>query len=402
MKRLTAAISKRDSRFEGELFKVGSSFEGTRVGDPNEFDFNVKLLRFAQLCTPRKCDAGGLYRLEVNVSDDLEEFRHFFDVDGYLLTTRMNLKFQALLKEVLHDAEFWKDEAFFEVMDRDVKTEYQFLPRKICTTVLLGTFRKIGPMQDDYFLSPISIDIVPCIHIDAWRPKDAVTSLPNVEQADFDEILDRGCCFVFALESGDVCESSVDIHTAARVSFSYAESRLMRICPPLFKAAYMIGKWLMNKAVRSSTDANERTSDLFFSSHLLKTAVWKTITDEANEMPTSSRNVNDDYDDLEAGQLTETVRKVFKVVLGIAYDDYVTSILMPSVRLPVRRLEDCVPFFRRRNVDHKALFEAVTFRDGDPDNQFVFSIAMSHLLYRSVSEEGADICNDLQQCFHKN
>lgn len=77
------------------------------MGDPNEFDFNVKLLRFAQLCTPRKCDAGGLYRLEVNVSDDLEEFRHFFDVDGYLLTTRMNLKFQALLKEVLHDAEFW-------------------------------------------------------------------------------------------------------------------------------------------------------------------------------------------------------------------------------------------------------------------------------------------------------
>ena len=44
MKRLVAAVGEEDHRFEGILHQVGSSFEGTRVGEGNEYDFNICLL----------------------------------------------------------------------------------------------------------------------------------------------------------------------------------------------------------------------------------------------------------------------------------------------------------------------------------------------------------------------
>ena len=47
MQRLVEAIGRRDDRFYEILIQVGSSFEGTRIGDPIDFDYMVELINFA-------------------------------------------------------------------------------------------------------------------------------------------------------------------------------------------------------------------------------------------------------------------------------------------------------------------------------------------------------------------
>ena len=89
----------------------------------------------------------------------------FFGDDGFLLTVLLNFKFEALIKKVLHDSEFWKNEPYFEVVDNDIKTMFRFTPNELCKTLKLKTYDKVGPNFDDYFHSPIFIDIVPCIRI---------------------------------------------------------------------------------------------------------------------------------------------------------------------------------------------------------------------------------------------
>lgn len=80
MERLTAAIEAKDKRFEGKLICVGSSFECTRVGKPDEFDFHIELTEFSDFCTPVPLDEVAFYCLQFNADRirNSENYYRFF------------------------------------------------------------------------------------------------------------------------------------------------------------------------------------------------------------------------------------------------------------------------------------------------------------------------------------
>ena len=49
MQRLADAIGARDPLFECRVVPVGSAYEGTKIGRPDEFDVNFVLTRFSSL-----------------------------------------------------------------------------------------------------------------------------------------------------------------------------------------------------------------------------------------------------------------------------------------------------------------------------------------------------------------
>ena len=413
MERLTTAIGRKDSRFVGKLVQVGSSFEGTRVGEPDEFDFNIQLIRFSDLFTansPVPSTNPGFYRLQNVSSDERSKFQTFFSDDGFLLTTRVNLTFETILKQVLHESHFWIDEPYLEIVDDDAKAQFGVTPTKLCTTLTLRTSRRVNAIdttaQEKYFYPSISVDIVPCLHINGYWPTEAVSSF---EQATME---DSGCTFVFAQPSS-VYEAARYSDTSARVSFAVAESRLMRCCPPVVKAAYMVGKWLLDNESRNDLSVN-KASDLLFSSHVLKTALFFSI-EETSQMSMRqnklkktciprriSRDVHNEkssgvqhsdgsmYKDVNHEELTSWVRQIFQRLLTIAYQDYVPTFFMPSFRLPVWKFEKFVGYCRRRCVDYEVIFDSLTSPDDELSKKVEYSFAVCHLLYWSLMEEGAD------------
>ena len=50
MEKLIAAIGRKDSRFSCKFVQLGSSLEGTKLCDPDEFDYNIELLDVADIC----------------------------------------------------------------------------------------------------------------------------------------------------------------------------------------------------------------------------------------------------------------------------------------------------------------------------------------------------------------
>ena len=88
MSRLVVAIGDEDHRLEGILREVGSSFEGTRVGFPDEFDFNIELVKLNSICdavTFSECPNGFAYLIKKpGVSLEDGGCDQFFDLNGIL------------------------------------------------------------------------------------------------------------------------------------------------------------------------------------------------------------------------------------------------------------------------------------------------------------------------------
>ena len=142
----------------------------------------------------------------------------------------------------------------------------------------------------------ISIDIVPCIHIDGWWPSGTLRSFKNLTKATADELTKYGCSLVFAQPSS-VYHAARYRNFSAQVSFSYVESRLIRNRPPVVRAAYMIEKLLVSNC------PSRYAREYLPRRHVLKTAVLECLS-ETDVLPPTGR-VDDAYlrcNDVDAGK----------------------------------------------------------------------------------------------------
>ena len=400
MERLIVEIGRKDSRFEGKLSHVGSSFEGTRIYDADEYDFNIKLIQFSRLCVPLPSIEIGFFYLKLNPDiehvDKLMNFGEFFSPDGFLLTTLLNLKFEMILKEVLHDSEFWRKEPHFQLLNMTAEEEYRFTPAKAYTTLELRSLTKLGPQATDYFFPMISVDIVPSINIHEWWPDEALSIIQKFDTAIIKDIMACGCSLVFAPSNTVYQEHEEEgyLNTSARASFSVSESHLIRNCPPVFKAAYMVGKWLVKYDAWRDTFL-DHSSDFIFSSHALKTAVLICLTD-AGGMHITNRIMVNDYDNLDFIELTKMVQKMLGLLLEFTLQDFIPTFFLPSFRQPVWKFEKSANYshrlLQRFGIDYKQLTRSN--KNGEtPEklNKVKKGFALSHLIYWSVLNEGSDI-----------
>ena len=117
----STGIKEKDWRFECQPILVGSANEETKVVISADFDFNLKLIKFSQLCDPFPHPLGpkGYFQLRRKTNEDIksrsdERFDSFFNLDQCLLTNEVKSRFKIILQEVLRDPTFWLDEHLFE------------------------------------------------------------------------------------------------------------------------------------------------------------------------------------------------------------------------------------------------------------------------------------------------
>ena len=398
MQKLTTEVRRRDGRFKGKLIQVGSSFEETKLREPNEFDFNIELVRFSRLCFPVPVNkANGFFSLQLNTDTRTDNFNDFFSDDGFLLTTLVNLKFEMIVKEILHDASFWCNERYFECVGTEAKELYAFSSTKCAITVQLRTFRKLSKTENVFFDDVISIDIAPVIRIPGWWPNSDhhYPPLENFDEAVANDVLKYGCMFVFAQPS-KIYRAASYSNTSAMVSFAFAESRLIRSCPSVIKAAYMVCKWLINNYCDSLPSLCE------FSSHSLKTAVLVVLSASAQKPLTYGS-----YDDIDAEELTKWVGNICGCLVRFAVQDSVPSFFIPSFHKPVWKFERFQKFssFRSRcsGMDYKEIVDShpigiawcsapLRFREYG-----LWGFALTYLIYWSVLKEGTEMKVDYQK-----
>ena len=251
------------------------------------------------------------------------------------------------------------------------------------TNVKIKTFRNIGPEPNKYFERVISINIVPCIKVQGWWPEEAPHSLQNVDRNVVGYLSDEFDCSLIFAPPNSVHRMKRHSEKFAKVSFADAESHLIKVSPPVVRAAFMICKWLVSDPPKSS---------FVPSSHVLKTAVLLCLA-EMNKIPKPGAIWNEDYEYLDDEEITQWVRQILHRLLNFARQDFVPTFLMPSFRLSVWHCEQFLysanSSIRRYGIDFDEIVKRNYWSRANHLLQVTCAVAFNHLLYWSVLEEGS-------------
>ena len=95
-------VEKRDKRFQTTLVKSGSVYEGTKVCQPDEFDFMIRIDSLTDKPSFRPCDKGEGYAKLVLDEEGWEEFK---DEEGFFNPHMLSQFFKKLVNASLSDAE---------------------------------------------------------------------------------------------------------------------------------------------------------------------------------------------------------------------------------------------------------------------------------------------------------
>lgn len=239
---LSAEIKRRDSRFEVRPVLVGSAYEGTRLDLPDEFDFILILSKFSQMCQVHaspELPTGFVHLRRKPSEGEAEgrggEFDGFFTADGILITEKVIEQFRMILANV----------ATYVGSRRNYSWNWHFcsfngLVFSPASTLEMRKLR-FGDEEDrSGSVEAISLDIVPCFHIDSWWPDDA---LSNVSET----VKSSGCILVFDRPQRKYNWVPYS-ESCVRISFSPAESEMIKHAGSTAKQAYMIGKRLLKYA----------------------------------------------------------------------------------------------------------------------------------------------------------
>ena len=172
------------------------------------------------------------------------------------------------------------------------------------------------------------------------------------------------------------------------MSFAIAESRLMKKCPPVLKAAYMIAKVLQSYTTKS-----------MYSSYVLKTASLMTYA----ECIIGNGHFNSEQSEFSDEELTLCVRRVLQKLAVFVQQDAVPLFFLPTFMLKLWKFEEYLKFSHQRlqrlGLNYEQIFNVVVSTGSrDPWTEKIErGFALSHLLFWSVLEEGNDIRIDFPQ-----
>ena len=111
---ILAEVEKRDKRFQSTLIKSGSVYEGTKVCQPDEFDFMIRIDSLTNKPLFRPCDKGEGY---VKLVLDEQEWEEFKDDEGFFNPHMLSRFFKKLVNASLNDADLPKGLTFQRVRE---------------------------------------------------------------------------------------------------------------------------------------------------------------------------------------------------------------------------------------------------------------------------------------------
>jgi len=371
MKVLAEAITELDGhRFACDVIPVGSVHEGTKIGCCDEFDYNFVLTNLSSICevcySPESPPGFVLLKTSMPVVD--EDLKDLFDERGILNTRIVKFKFETLAKHVLSSASFC-NLTDFEFID-PVSHTYVGVTRgnaaeKLNTRIIL-TFTK--PVNGHHVMHTISVDIVPALHIKDWWP----------DTARHKELCEPGECLIVFTQPQSKYPWIGWTQPHGFISFARAESRLLRDCHPIAKAAYVVVKRMSKYFCQYE----------LFSSHTIKMALLWCLDKEYLTKYRSSTS----SDEVNGCELLCLVQNVLRRLLFFAAQDYVPAYFLPKCHQPVWLNERYLKQYHMRLYQHgltyKDLFNLNEQQAHDEVLQNIKTlITFSHIMYWTVLSE---------------
>ena len=224
--KLAQTMADIDDRFEGCILKSGSWYEGTKVGDPEEFDFMLCLKHFEEMCNvnvpENQIDDIAVLKKDLPLSG---RYDRFFQGDT-LQSDELMESFVLLAKRALSKLKYETSCSNLHVLGI---TEHSLIGD---TWVQTGTvtcelkFAWTGPRYKQLI---ITADLVPALYVGPLPTSSTFTSIAR-------ELRETGCHVVS--KSG-----------SWRLSFSLAEKSIFQQLSNESKEAYICAKIALHPAV---------------------------------------------------------------------------------------------------------------------------------------------------------
>lgn len=217
------AIAEDDKRFNCEVLRTGSAFEGYRIGKPDEFDYMCELKSLSDgRCEILETEEPGFVRVRVK-EDCRQEWKMFLSEEGFLDA----MKLKCFMAETLH-AKCCAPASAQKAWNLSFNTtsyDSCVFCQPVISTSKAGIKMTLYWRGSIYKFMPIDIDITPAIHFASW-PKSAKVPPSHVlkDHAGF------GYHAVPKSEGGD--------SLLWRLSFSIAELKILQNVSPVQGACY--------------------------------------------------------------------------------------------------------------------------------------------------------------------
>jgi len=234
METVAQRMGQIEEVFTASLFPSGSVAEGTKTGKPNEFDFIFCLTKFANSCDiveEEISKTSGLVKARSRTKPPPDEFSHFIDDTGFIITQNVRVVFNELLSMIIREEATWKNSNFVlnGICDSSEDVERPAFSVQV-------TWMSCRHKQLD-----ISVDMVPAIYPQSWWPRYIeTTTMPLMTKA----VKDGGCLLLALSQEERGPEEDSEFNF--RISCLPTEKTLMVNLPQVTKDAYVLAKVLIS------------------------------------------------------------------------------------------------------------------------------------------------------------
>ena len=241
MTSLMEAVAQRmgqiEEVFTASLLPSGSVAEGTKTGNPNEFDFIFCLTKFANTCNiveEETSKTSGLVKARYKTMPPPREFSHFIDDTGFIITQNLRVVFNHLLSMIIREEVTWKNSNFVLNGISDGSEDIERPAFSVQVTWMSCRHKQLH----------ISVDMVPAIYPESWWPRYIDTTAMCLMTK---TVKDEGCLLLALSQEERGPEEDSEFNF--RISCLPAEKNLMMNLPKVVKDAYVLAKVLISNEV---------------------------------------------------------------------------------------------------------------------------------------------------------
>ncbi|XP_062568582.1 uncharacterized protein LOC134230760 [Saccostrea cucullata] len=239
MQKIASVVGRLNSLFSCKVLPTGSSSEGTKVADPDEFDFLFCLEEFSKHCIPHQDDDilnSGFVSLKIQQGEGTEKFETFLD-ESTLSAELVRGTFQDLVTSALNTPEIWKSEhLYFDGL----------LGYPMDKPVLKLELHWFGPIMKH---EAVNVDIVPAVQIKHWKP---------IELTDKNVVCSVEEQYLLLFHSPERCQwGDKDDEQLVRISSSLMEKCYLKSLPQICTESYATAKILKSINFSPQVQFNE-------------------------------------------------------------------------------------------------------------------------------------------------
>eukprot|EP00105_Crassostrea_gigas_P019049 XP_011437376.1 PREDICTED: uncharacterized protein LOC105335263 [Crassostrea gigas] len=231
MDKIAILISTTDPAFRCTVHPTGSSEDGSKIGEADEFDFTFCLNYFSEECIPYQDEDmmnTGFATLKLKSFHESHPLLQYLADEHVIESFIVRDTFQDLFTNAVNNSDTWKENVFY--FDG-------LLNFPIDKPILNMEIHWCGPIMKEIV---ISIDVVPAVYFPRWMPKEMGTR--NQDLAIQGESVQDGCFLLF--QPPEV--RNKERRKYLRISRFSSEMQYLKSLPDVYLESYAAAKILIS------------------------------------------------------------------------------------------------------------------------------------------------------------